>query len=176
MTPPIRPEEKLPLHPLCMKKKKKKMQDASLPHQDTHHLHTRNTLKKTTSSNQLPLLPLATLILISLIEHGKLCELFFFRVSLHSRRFKRLTLSPLFRLDAVNCVAVHEVRFIATKSGRTDYALTNETIELSCHYLMKDDLEDIKQLVWSKDGQNVSSQLLVCLSVCLFVGRADGHI
>lgn len=60
-------------------------------------------------------------------------------------------------VERASCVAVHEVRFIATKSGRTDYALTNETIELSCHYLMKDDLEDVKQLVWSKDGQNVST-------------------
>lgn len=62
---------------------------------------------------------------------------------------------------AVGCVVVHQVRFIASKTGRTDYALAGETIELSCHYLMKDEAEDIKQLVWSKDGKNVSSEVFV---------------
>lgn len=54
-------------------------------------------------------------------------------------------------------MVVHQIRFLAGKSGRADYALSGETFELSCHYIMKDGLEDIKQLVWSKDGQNVST-------------------
>lgn len=57
----------------------------------------------------------------------------------------------------VGCVVVYQVRFITTKNGRTDYALAGESIELSCHYIMKDEAEDVKQLVWSKDGKNVSS-------------------
>ena len=51
---------------------------------------------------------------------------------------------------------VYQVRFIGQKSGRLDYAIEGETVELSCHYLMKDEAEDVKQLVWSKDGKNVS--------------------
>lgn len=56
----------------------------------------------------------------------------------------------------VGCVVVYQVRFIASKSGRTDYALAGESVELSCLHMMKDEAEDIKQLVWSKDGKNVS--------------------
>lgn len=56
----------------------------------------------------------------------------------------------------MSCVVVYQIRFIAGKLGRTDYALAGETIELSCHYMMKDDAEDMKQLIWSKDGKNVS--------------------
>jgi len=56
----------------------------------------------------------------------------------------------------VSCVLVHQLRFIAIKNGRTDYAIGGESIELSCHYMMKDEAEEVKQLVWSKDGKNVS--------------------
>lgn len=56
--------------------------------------------------------------------------------------------------QCVSCVVVYQVRFITTKQGRTDYALAGESLELSCHYMMKDEAEDVKQLVWSKDGKN----------------------
>lgn len=68
----------------------------------------------------------------------------------------------------INAVVVYEVRFEApidanaNKSGvvRNDYALSGESAQLSCHFLMKDDLEDVKQVVWSKDGKNVSIKLV----------------
>lgn len=56
-------------------------------------------------------------------------------------------------------MVVHQVRLIAGKSGRQDYALAGESVELSCHYIMKDAAEEVKQLVWSKDGKNVSITL-----------------
>lgn len=62
---------------------------------------------------------------------------------------------------SVSCVVVYQVRFIATKNGRTDYALAGESIELSCHYMMKDEAEDVKHLVWSKDGKNVSRSTII---------------
>lgn len=62
---------------------------------------------------------------------------------------------------------VYQIRSISSKTGRTDYALSGETVELSCHYMLKDEFEDIKSVVWSKDGQNVSIkhakiQLITC--------------
>lgn len=62
---------------------------------------------------------------------------------------------------------MHQVRFIVRQNGRTDYALTGESVELSCHYLMKDDLEDVKQVVWSRDGENVSNTLGFHFSISL---------
>lgn len=64
----------------------------------------------------------------------------------------------------VGCVVVYQVRFIATKTGRTDYALAGESIELSCLYMMKDEAEDVKQVVWSKDGKNVSINIFYAKS------------
>lgn len=69
---------------------------------------------------------------------------------------KRLQTNP------VAGVVVEKIGLSAGKSGRSDYVISSESVELSCHYEMEDKIEGILQVVWSKDGSNVSRFNLIC--------------
>lgn len=67
---------------------------------------------------------------------------------------------------AASAAIVEQIRFTANASSlagqsqatRTDYALSGESATLSCQVLLQDALEEVRQVVWTKDGQKVSTQ------------------
>lgn len=55
----------------------------------------------------------------------------------------------------VNAVTVTQVHIISINSGRSDYVIQGESVQLSCHYLFTKPEEKIVSVRWQKDGQDV---------------------
>lgn len=60
----------------------------------------------------------------------------------------------------VHAVIVTEVNVLSLKSGRTDYVIAGESVQLSCHYVLTDPYERVTAVSWKKDDQDVSFNLL----------------
>lgn len=44
---------------------------------------------------------------------------------------------------------------MSIKSGRTDYVIAGESVQLSCHYIFTGQYERVIAVNWKKDGQEV---------------------
>lgn len=44
---------------------------------------------------------------------------------------------------------------MSIKSGRTDYVIAGESVQLSCHYMFTKPYERVLAVNWKKDGQEV---------------------
>ena len=65
-----------------------------------------------------------------------------------------------FYFVAVYGVTVTEVHIISINSGRSDYVILGEAVQLSCHYILTKEEEKIVSVSWEKDGENVSQSSL----------------
>lgn len=56
-------------------------------------------------------------------------------------------------------VTVTEVHIMSASSGRSDYVLQGESVQLSCHYVLAQPNERVIVVSWKKDGREVSHAL-----------------
>ncbi|XP_075678064.1 uncharacterized protein LOC113798479 isoform X2 [Dermatophagoides pteronyssinus] len=52
-------------------------------------------------------------------------------------------------------ITVTEVHIMSIKSGRTDYVIAGESVQLSCHYMFTKSYERVLAVNWKKDGHEV---------------------
>lgn len=55
----------------------------------------------------------------------------------------------------VAAVTVTEVHIMSIHSGRTDYVIAGESVQLSCHYIFSRPYERVIAVSWKKDGKEV---------------------
>lgn len=68
-----------------------------------------------------------------------------------------------FPADISQAVTVTEVHIMSIPSGRTDYVVQGESVQLSCHYIFNKPHERVVAVNWKKDGKEVEK------TSCLFL-------
>ena len=58
-------------------------------------------------------------------------------------------------------ITVTEVHIMSIKSGRTDYVIAGESVQLSCHYMFTKSYERVLAVNWKKDGHEVSDSVQI---------------
>lgn len=67
-------------------------------------------------------------------------------------------------LEPIEAVTVTEVHVVSIPSGRTDYVVAGESVQLSCHYILRPD-ERVIAVNWAKDGSEVRRYITLLLSL-----------
>ncbi|KAI2805312.1 hypothetical protein BLOT_004307 [Blomia tropicalis] len=77
-------------------------------------------------------------------------------------------------LEPIEAVTVTEVHVVSIPSGRTDYVVAGESVQLSCHYILRPD-ERVIAVNWAKDGSEVyfSTPNRRPIALSLFRGHVD---
>lgn len=66
-----------------------------------------------------------------------------------------ILISSTFLIKSILTITVTEVHIMSIKSGRTDYVIAGESVQLSCHYMFTKPYERVLAVNWKKDGQPV---------------------
>ncbi|UXI17464.1 NRDE2 protein [Sarcoptes scabiei] len=86
-----------------------------------------------------------------------------------------LLVFALLNSNDIDAITVTEVHIMSIKSGRTDYVVAGESVQLSCHYVFTKPFEKVLAVNWRKDGREVyfSTPKKRPISLWLFRGHVD---